>query len=286
MSVRSEVPDGPVTVPEAIAALARGDAVTPVWRNLLGGLTFRLDAPGGAVRYAKWVAAGTPEIDLGAEAERLAWAGRWVPVPRVLQHGKDAGGEWLVTAAVPGVPAVDPRWVADPAVAAAAIGRGLRLLHDALPVAQCPFDWSVARRLRHADEHIAASAHSATGERSTVGGRSTVGEGPTDGAAGRRRVRLAEVRARLGEPPPVDRLVVCHGDACVPNTLLHGDGTFAAHVDLGSLGLADRWADLAVAAWSTEYNYGPGHDGHLYEGYGIEPDEERIAYYRLLWDVA
>ncbi|MEV0829660.1 aminoglycoside 3'-phosphotransferase [Nonomuraea rubra] len=262
MSVRSEVPDGPVTVPEAIAALARDDAVTPVWRNLLGGLTFRLGAPGGAVRYAKWVAAGTPEIDLGAEAERLAWAGRWVPVPTVLQHGKDDSGEWLVTAAVPGVPAVDPRWVAEPAVAAAAIGRGLRLLHDTLPVTQCPFDWSVARRLRLA------------------------GEGLIHGAAGQQRIRLAEVRARLGEPPPVDRLVVCHGDACVPNTLLHDDGTFAAHVDLGSLGLADRWADLAVAAWSTEYNYGPGHDGHLYEGYGIEPDEERIAYYRLLWDVA
>ncbi|MFD0475833.1 phosphotransferase [Nonomuraea thailandensis] len=110
--------------------------------------------------------------------------------------------------------------------------------------------------------------------------------GAADWAPEHRHLGLAETRARLGDPPPVDRLVVCHGDACVPNTLLHDDGTFAAHVDLGSLGLADRWADLAVAAWSTEYDFGPGHDAHLYEGYGIEPDEERIAYYRLLWDVA
>jgi kanamycin kinase len=268
VSVNSEVPAGPVPVPEVIAALARDDAVTPVWRNELGGLTFRLDAPGGATRYAKWVAAGTPEIDLGGEAERLAWAGRWVPVPPVLEHGKDAAGEWLVTAAVSGLTAVDPRWIAEPAVAATAIGRGLRLLHDALPVAECPFDWGVARRLRRADERVAA------------------GEGPAGWAPEHRRLGLAEARARIGDPPPVDRLVVCHGDACVPNTLLHDDGTFAAHVDLGSLGLADRWADLAVAAWSAEYDYGPGHDGHVYEGYGIEPDRERIAYYRLLWDVA
>jgi len=61
------------------------------------------------------------------------------------------------------------------------------------------------------------------------------------------------------------------------------DGTFAAHVDLGSLGVADRWADLAVAAWSTEWNYGPGYDRVLYDAYGIAPDPERIAYYRLLW---
>jgi kanamycin kinase len=79
--------------------------------------------------------------------------------------------------------------------------------------------------------------------------------------------------------------VVCHGDACVPNTLLHDDGTFAAHVDLGSLGVADRWADLAVAAWSTKWNYGPGYDRALYDAYGIAPDPERISYYRLLWDL-
>ncbi|WP_326639888.1 hypothetical protein OG884_34575 [Streptosporangium sp. NBC_01755] len=47
-----------------------------------------------------------------------------------------------------------------------------------------------------------------------------------------------------------------------------------------------RWADLAVAAWSTEWNYGPGYDGVVYDAYGIAPDPERIAYYRLLWDMA
>lgn len=79
---------------------------------------------------------------------------------------------------------------------------------------------------------------------------------------------------------------MCHGDACVPNTLLHDNGAFAAHVDLGSLGVADRWADLAVAAWSTEWNYGPGFDETVYAAYGIAADRERIAYYRLLWDLA
>jgi kanamycin kinase len=57
-------------------------------------------------------------------------------------------------------------------------------------------------------------------------------------------------------------------------------------VDLGSLGLADRWADIAVAAWSTELNYGPGYADLICTGYGIEPDRERLAYYRLLWDMA
>ncbi|GAA3012043.1 aminoglycoside 3'-phosphotransferase [Streptosporangium longisporum] len=268
LPVIPEIPTGPVTVPAVVLALAGDDTVTPVWRNELGGLTFRLDDGHGRARYAKWAATGTPEIDLAAEAERLTWARRWVTVPPVVEHGRDADGTWLLTEAVPGRPAVDRRWLAAPATAAAAIGRGLRLLHDTLPVKGCPYDWSVERRLAHADLRIAA-------------GEGTAGLSPEH-----RHLDLAEARARLGEPPAIDRPVVCHGDACVPNTLLHDDGTFAAHVDLGSLGVADRWADLAVAAWSTEWNYGPGYDGVVYDAYGIAPDPERIAYYRLLWDMS
>jgi kanamycin kinase len=151
--------------------------------------------------------------------------------------------------------AVDPRWIARPGVAAAGIGRGLRHLHDTLPVDACPFDWSVERRLLSARERAADSREFAFGE------------------------------SHLGTAPAIDRLVVCHGDACAPNTLLHDDGTFAAHVDLGSLGVADRWADLAVAAWSTEWNYGPGYDGIVYAAYGLPPDPMRIAYYRAIWNL-
>ncbi|MEV4093054.1 aminoglycoside 3'-phosphotransferase [Streptosporangium saharense] len=266
-----EIPTGPVPVPDVVARLAGDDDITPVWRNELGGLTFRLDDGRGGVRYAKWIATGTPEIDLLAEAERLTWARRWVNVPPVLEQGSDADGSWLVTTALPGRSAVDDHWRATPEVsakAARAIGRGLRVLHDALPVEECPFDWSVERRLVRADERIAD------------------GEGPKNWSPEHRHLDLARARATIGDPPPIDRLVVCHGDACAPNTLVNDDGTFAAHVDLGSLGVADRWADLAVAAWSTEWNHGPGYDHLVYEAYGVAPDRERIAYYRLLWDMA
>ncbi|QAY63143.1 aminoglycoside 3'-phosphotransferase [Xylanimonas allomyrinae] len=248
-------PDGSVRVPDAVRRLARGDRVTPVWRNPHGGLTFRLDAVGGSAtptRFVKWSRTG-----LAAEADRLRWAAPWTPVPRVLAHGTapddtSPGGEpaeYLVTAAVPGRSAVDPRWLAAPATAARALGEGLRAMHDALPVAACPFDWGVRERLARLSPEV----------------------GP-------------EVRARLRDVPDVDRLVVCHGDACAPNTLLDDDGRWCAHVDLGRLGAADRWADLAVAAMSTTWNYGPGFGHLVYEGYGVVPDAARIAYYRLLWD--
>ncbi|MFJ1704916.1 phosphotransferase [Kitasatospora sp. NPDC088346] len=108
------------------------------------------------------------------------------------------------------------------------------------------------------------------------------------GATGTRRGRRAQdlqhfgtVERALGaltDIPPVDRLVVCHGDACAPNTLLGDDGTCTGHVD--------RWADLAVATWSTRWNYGPGWEEPLLEAYGVEPDPERTTYYRLLWELS
>ena len=74
--------------------LAGGRPIAPVWRNELGGLTFRL-ADGDGAQYVKWIATGTPEIDFRAEAERLTWARQWITVPAVLGQGADADGTWL-----------------------------------------------------------------------------------------------------------------------------------------------------------------------------------------------
>jgi kanamycin kinase len=234
-------PQGEVSVPPAIARAAGGRPVAAVWVNNRGGTAFRI---GDGELYAKWAPAGT-DLDLTAEAERLAWAARYTPVPRPVDHGADESGAWLVTEGLPGDSAVSLRWKADPGTAVRALARGLRALHDRLPVADCPFDWSVDTRRRRPDT-------------------------PAD----------------LPDAPPVDRLVVCHGDACAPNTLLDASGSWAAHVDLGALGVADRWADLAVGAWSTTINYGPGWEPAYYSAYGVTPDPERIAFYRRLGGVS
>lgn len=96
--------------------------------------------------------------------------------------------------------------------------------------------------------------------------------------------RLGTVNV-LSDAPPIDKLVVCHGDACSPNTLITDDGRWSGHVDLGDLGVADRWADIAVATMSTEWNYGPGWESTLLDAYGIAPDHERTAFYRALWNL-
>lgn len=89
----------------------------------------------------------------------------------------------------------------------------------------------------------------------------------------------------LGRRPATDALVVVHGDACAPNTLLDSDGHFVANVDLGNVALADRWADLAIASMSLKWNYGPGWDSRFFAAYGTPPDPARLSYYRALWEL-
>ena len=236
------IPADDVVVPDRVRAIAGNAEVVPVWHNELGGLTFRAGA-----FFIKW-GPRHKEASMADEAKRLAWAAHWTPVPEVRDHGETDDEEWLVTTALEAESAVSRRWIAEPETAVRAIGSGLRALHEALPVEECPFDWSVPSRILRARE------------------------------------RDIVLPAELRDPPPVDRLVVCHGDACAPNTLVSDEGRWAAHVDFGSLGVADRWADIAVASMSLEWNYGPGWEPTFYEAYGVDPDPDRVSYYRALWN--
>ncbi|MBT2473724.1 aminoglycoside 3'-phosphotransferase [Microbacterium sp. ISL-103] len=237
------IPAPSLPIPTRVRTLADGAELTPVWLNGIGGLTFRTDDG----RYIKW-GPHDAEANMRDEAERMRWARRWITVPEVLDQGQDATHEWLVTAALPGHSAVDPRWSDDPGTSVRAVGAALRAMHDALPVDDCPWSWSPEWRIANAVE------------------------------------RGVVVPDDLRTPPPVDLLVVCHGDACMPNTLLDDDGRPLAHVDLAALGVADRWADIAVASMSTQWNFGHGWEDALIEAYGVEPDRERLEYYRRLWN--
>jgi kanamycin kinase len=211
-----------------------------VWHNALGDVTFRVAA---GVEFIK--VGGAHSADFANEARRLRWAGRYIPVPPVLDFGVEDDRAWLRTRGLPGRSAVHPRWQATPAIAVRAIAVGLRTMHDSLPVSSCPFDWSVDSRLT-----MLHPAH----------------------------------RANLPDPPPIDQLVVCHGDACAPNTLLDEVGQYCGHVDFGELGVADRWADLAVATLSLGWNYPDrSWDAEFFATYGVAPDPLRIDFYRRLW---
>jgi len=244
----------------------RGWDATVVWSLVPERVTWRLTSQAGVVRYLKVSPLGT-DFSLAAERDRMRWAETHLPVPHVLRYGADAQHEWLLTAAIDGTSAVDASLRAEPARLVPLLGQGLRRFHS-VPWQDCPFDNrldvalpAVRKRLEtgRADPEWVIAAH------------------------GHRTARAAlEFLER--ERPEHEDIVVCHGDYCVPNILIR-DWRVAGFVDLGALGVADRWYDLAIALWSVTRNMGPGWEDLFLESYGIAGDPARIAYYHLLYDM-
>ena len=253
-------------VPAALRSSYRDWEWTPV-RSWPGRETWRLVHPDGRVAYLK-VASAIVYPSIRDEAERTRWAAAYLPVADVLDSGSDGRTDWMVTAALPGRDATAPDLIANPATLVPLLARGLRRFHEA-PVAACPFDFRLERSLAHVRQRAVAGDIDA--ER--------------DFHPEHRRFDVAGALAELERTRPrAEDLVVCHGDYCLPNVLIV-DGEASGFIDLGELGVADRWWDLTTAMWSLEWNLGPGWDGLFLDTYGIEGDWERVAFYRLLYDL-
>lgn len=95
-------------------------------------------------------------------------------------------------------------------------------------------------------------------------------------------VPVGECPFELPLAPDDDDPVVLHGDFCLPNVLLTGD-VVTGVLDLGRLGIGDRWWDLALGSWSLTYNCGPGHEDAFFAAYGVAADHERIARHRAAY---
>ncbi|MEL4358433.1 MULTISPECIES: aminoglycoside 3'-phosphotransferase [unclassified Luteococcus] len=142
MSIPQTQPD---RIPDDVLVRSWNGPAHAVWVNGIGGITWEIGE--GADREFVKHGPTHPDFDVVAEAARLEWAKRWLPVPTVLAYTSTDEESLLATAALPGETAVSPRNVARPEVVVPALGRALRRFHDALPVTECPFNWSVAQRL-------------------------------------------------------------------------------------------------------------------------------------------
>jgi kanamycin kinase len=222
----------------------------------------------GATRYLKLGRSGGYP-GMAAEAARLSWAAAHLPVPHVVDVGTDGTVEWLITAGLPGQPGTCLAR-GDPRVVVTALGEGLRRFHDAAPVDRCPFDFRLESAMAHARRRVHTGLVDATqlndDHRRFASADATL-------------ARLESLR------PSHDDLVVCHGDYCPPNALL-ADNRVVAYVDLGELGVADRWWDVAIGTWSATWNFGNGLEELFLASYGIGPGPDRQVFYRLLYDLA
>ncbi|EMV5053014.1 APH(3') family aminoglycoside O-phosphotransferase [Pseudomonas aeruginosa] len=136
---------------------------------------------------------------------------------------------------------------------------------DRLPLEACPFDHRLEHRLADASARAEAGL---------------IDEEDFDDE--RQGMPVQNLLDELyASRPGQEDLVVTHGDACLPNFMVH-QGQFSGFIDCGRLGVADRYQDLALTARSIERNLGKEWLAPFFALYGVEMDAERIAFFCLL----
>jgi aminoglycoside 3'-phosphotransferase II len=250
------------TVPPVLRETVQGYRWRKITIGESGADTYRLTALRRQPLILKFVR-GCPHNDLQDEARRVTWFGRWAPAPEVLATATEGDSQWLVMTALPGVDALQSAM--PPRAKVELIAKALSALH-AKRVRAGPFDESRDRKIARATENV-------------VNG--LVDESQFDERnAGRSATSL--LRTLLATRPSEEDRMVTHGDACLPNFMLHGEA-FAGFVDCSRAGLADRYQDLALACRSIEYDLGEEWVAPFLHAYGLpQVDRQRLAFYRLL----
>ncbi len=261
----------PVPLPPELARKYGASRAVPVYAITDDITTWQCIDEAGTVGYCKVVRTGTGNaVNLGNEASRLQWCERLPLVtPSVVEQGGDGDASWLVTREVPGVPLHHLKASVPPAKLAACAGSALRTFHT-LPFDGCPWSASPGALLEGAAERV---------ERGQI-------DRDRDFHREHSHLSCEEALQLLSTNIPDGREVLTHGDFCFPNILLDpGSLELSGVIDLGAVAVGDPWWDLAVASWSVTWNLGPGHEDSFFEAYGITQDRERIAWYRLAYDL-
>ncbi|MFG1627096.1 phosphotransferase [Kribbella sp. NPDC049227] len=205
--------------------------------------------------------------ELRDERDRAEWlAGTPIPCATVVDWVESADGACLMTTAVPGVPG-DALAAEDQAGAMASLGRVFRELHS---LTDCPFERPLASVVALAEDVV---------RRGAVNPAYLTDEW--------RKLAPVELLERVVAERPyaesVQELAVCHGDACLPNVFFDPSTLeVTGLIDLGRLGIADRYIDLALLTiqihdeWSAD-------PAPFLTSYGLpHPDQRRLEFYRRL----
>ncbi|MGI8754693.1 MAG: phosphotransferase [Acidimicrobiales bacterium] len=266
------------------AAEASGVAARATWT--LAWVRRRCDVwsvaavPGAApVAFVKH-GCGPEVLGLQGETQRLQWLGdrlRGRPdlvSPTVVGARDLDDGYLLATAALDGIGGheIDAHQLSAPRLADT-LGRALATLHHALDPQDCPWAVTVSAMVAAAEARLAAG-----GLQSDQLPEPFLGRDPADAVRWLGRHVPAE---------PDDGGVVTHGDAGLPNLLVpvEPDGPIAI-IDVGRLGVSDRYRDLSVLVRSFAANHGARHQERLGRAYGVDGfDAAALDWWRIADDL-
>ena len=254
----------PLAIPAGLATAVAGATWFRDSVGESGCAVFRIEGPTGDGLYLK-TGRGAQLDDLVDEMARLRWLAAHLPVPRLYGFVVEEGTGWMLTGRVPG-PTPYQILSANPERAPAlgeTLGRFLRRLH-AIPVERCPFNADHRLRLAAAKDRLDAGL---------------VEEDEFDEARQGMSAQAVWDEMLAALPSRFDR-VVTHGDFSLDN-LFFVDGAVTGCIDLGRVGIADPWQDLAIL-WNSLEEFGEEAPRRMLAAYGIAIDPAKLDFHLRL----
>lgn len=213
--------------------------------------------------------------EVATEIQMMEWLEGKANVPKVICHAVEEDTSYLLMSKMQGMMSCDIQYLENSDILVHLLVSGMKALWN-VDIKECPVNWNLKNKLElakgrvlnnlvdvdHCDPH-------------------TFGE---DGFAS-----PLDLYQWLETHQPQEELVLSHGDYCLPN-IFGLENEFSGFIDIGHMGIADKWQDIALCYRSLRDNMNGSYGGKVYdfnpdilfEKLGIEKDLEKLNYYLLL----
>ena len=210
------------------------------------------------------------------ESLMMDWLKNRISAPEIICNITESGKNYLLMSKINGKMSCDDEFMKNPKQLVFVLADAIKTLWN-VDISDCPIKNDLSTVLKAAEyrvEHGLVDVDDAEPETFCKGG-------------------FKDPQQLLGwlyDNRPEQDFVLSHGDFCLPNIFLNDDG-FSGFVDIGRMGVADRYQDIALCYRSLKHNFSGKFGGKSYGGFdekmffdalGVEPDFEKIRYYILL----
>lgn len=266
-----------------VVVMGKDIFIPKVIRDFLGDEPYSRNTTGMSgsevLIFQKYVLKIQPRtIETDNEDAIVKWLGGSIPVPEILMYHVENGTAYTLMSRLEGKMLCDEEFLTSPQRLIRLAADMLRMLW-AVDVNECPL------RASRLDERLKAARFNVENHLVDLDNV----EPETFGPGGFKNPE--ELLAWLEQNRPQEDIVLTHGDFCLPNLFVN-EGKICGFIDLGKMGPADRWQDIAIVLRSLKSNFSGEYNGRkayfqfepymLLDELGIEMDEEKNRYYKLL----
>lgn len=207
----------------------------------------------------------------------MHWLDGKVPSPKVICVAKENGLCYLLMSRVEGKMSCDEYYLERPDELCELLANGLKMLWS-VDISDCPVVRDIDIELKEAKYRVDNKLYDLDNVEADTFGENGKFRNPED------------LYIWLEENRPTYEPVLSHGDYCLPNIFIN-EGEISGFIDLGDTGIGDKWRDIALCYRSLIHNFDGTYGGKVYENFspdllfeklGIEPDPQKLEYYRLL----